>query len=372
MTGFIQRALAAIRSHPAVAQVHEPITASAGISVTIDMKVAMPQQWIADGGSPFGVGSVEPVTFLFSSSFPDRAPTLTLRHDFNRALAHVQPGSIKDGKLHILPFDALKDEKGNYVLESHVVTYAPSATVLDLLRKARSSDPAELNFLGVGGVSYSSKAIAAVDRSPGVADFYGVDPVAFSNLPGSRQEVTSIAGIVPGPSKVLVDATATEANFKLQPLSNYRVVHLAVHGVASPQFPDRAALVLGNSTASGEDGLLQAREIRDLDLHADLVVLSACETGNGKLLGEEGIASLERAFLLAGAKSVIASLWTADDTYTIALMKRLYQHLVGGSDKGTALQQAKLDLLKEFGDQALPIYWAGFTLVGDGSTPVFK
>jgi CHAT domain-containing protein len=279
---------------------------------------------------------------------------------------------IGDGKLHILPFDALKDEKGNYVLESHVVTYAPSATVLDLLRKARSSDPAELNFLGVGGVSYSSKAIAAVDRSPGVADFYGVDPVAFSNLPGSRQEVTSIAGIVPGPSKVLVDATATEANFKLQPLSNYRVVHLAVHGVASPQFPDRAALVLGNSTASREDGLLQAREIRDLDLHADLVVLSACETGNGKLLGEEGIASLERAFLLAGAKSVIASLWTADDTYTIALMKRLYQHLVGGSDKGTALQQAKLDLLKEFGNQALPIYWAGFTLVGDGSTTVFK
>jgi CHAT domain-containing protein len=291
------------------------------------------------------------------------------------ALAIIQSagvGVIADGKLHILPFDALKDEKGNYVLESHVVTYAPSATVLDLLRKARSSDPAELNFLGVGGVSYSSKAIAAVDRSPGVADFYGVDPVAFSNLPGSRQEVTSIAGIVPGPSKVLVDATATEANFKLQPLSNYRVVHLAVHGVASPQFPDRAALVLGNSTASGEDGLLQAREIRDLDLHADLVVLSACETGNGKLLGEEGIASLERAFLLAGAKSVIASLWTADDTYTIALMKRLYQHLVGGSDKGTALQQAKLDLLKEFGNQALPIYWAGFTLVGDGSTTVFK
>jgi CHAT domain-containing protein len=279
---------------------------------------------------------------------------------------------VPDGKLHILPFDALKDAKGKYVLESHVVTYAPSATVLDLLRKDRSSDPADMNFLGVGGVSYTSKANAAVDRGPGVADFFGIDPVAFSNLPGSRQEVTSIAGIVPKPSKVLVDATATEANFKSQDLSAYRVIHLAVHGVASPQFPDRAALVLGNSAASGEDGLLQAREIRDLDLHADLVVLSACETGNGKLLGEEGIASLERAFLLAGAKSVIASLWTADDTYTIALMKRLYQHLVDGSDKGTALQQSKLDLLKEFGDQALPIYWAGFTLVGDGSTPVFK
>jgi CHAT domain-containing protein len=279
---------------------------------------------------------------------------------------------IGDGKLHILPFDALKDAKGKYVLESYVVTYAPSATVLEILRKVRRSDSLELNFLGVGGVTYSSKGIAAVDRGPGTADFFGIDPVAFSNLPGGRQEVTSIAGIVPAPSQVLVDASATEANFKLQALSAYRVIHLAVHGVASPQFPDRAALVLGNSTASGDDGLLQAREIRDLDLHADLVVLSACETGNGKLLGEEGIASLERAFLIAGAKSVIASLWTADDTYTIALMKRLYQHLVDGSDEGAALRQAKLDLLKEFGDQALPIYWAGFTLVGDGSTVVFK
>jgi CHAT domain-containing protein len=279
---------------------------------------------------------------------------------------------VPDGKLHLLPFDGLTDTKGKYVLESRVVTYAPSATVLDLLRKARPTDPAKMSFLGIGGVSYSDSRIAATDRGPASADFFGIDPVAFSNLPGSRQEVTSIASMVPGPSKVLVGATATEASFKMQSLADYRVIHLAVHGVASVQFPDRAALVLGNGSASGEDGLLQAREIRDLDLRADLVVLSACETGSGKLLGEEGIASLERAFLLAGAKSVIASLWTADDTYTIALMNRLYRHLVDGSDKGTALQQAKLDLLKEFGEQALPIYWAGFTLVGDGSTPVFK
>jgi CHAT domain-containing protein len=103
---------------------------------------------------------------------------------------------------------------------------------------------------------------------------------------------------------------------------------------------------------------LQVREIRDLSLRAELVTLSACDTGTGNLLGQEGIASLERAFLLAGAKSVIASLWPADDTFTIALMKRMYQHLADGADKGAALRQAKLDLLKEFGDQALPVYWA--------------
>ena len=81
---------------------------------------------------------------------------------------------------------------------------------------------------------------------------------------------------------------------------------------------------------------------------------------------------MERAFLLAGAKAVIASLWTADDTYTIALMKRLYQHLVDGYDKGSALRQAKIDLLKQFGDQAPPVYWAGFTLIGDSSNPIFR
>jgi CHAT domain-containing protein len=156
------------------------------------------------------------------------------------------------------------------------------------------------------------------------------------------------------------------------PLADFRIIHLAVHGVASTRFPNRAALVLGSAPASGEDGLLQVREIQDLPLSAELVTLSACDTGQGRLLGEEGIASLERAFLLAGAKAVIASRWIVDDTYTIALMKRLYQHLVDGEDKGAALRQAKLDLLKEFGEQALPVYWAGFALTGDGSTALFK
>ena len=191
------------------------------------------------------------------------------------------------------------------------------------------------------------------------------------DLPGSRQEVMSIAGIIGG-TQLLLGANATEAALKSLPLADFRVIHFAVHGVVNTQFPDRAALVLSRSSESAEDGLLQVREIRDLPLNADLVTLSACDSGNGRLLGEEGIASLERAFLLAGAKSVIASLWTADDTYTIVLMKRLYQHLVDGSDNAAALRQAKLDLLREFGDQAFPVFWAGFTLVGDGSTMIFN
>jgi CHAT domain-containing protein len=205
-----------------------------------------------------------------------------------------------------------------------------------------------------------------------VADFFGLDAVKFADIPGTKQEVVSAGSIIRGPKQLLLEADATEAAFKTLPLSEFRIIHLAAHGVASAEFPDRAALVLGSSPASADDGLLQVREIRDLRLRAELVTLSACDTGMGRLLGQEGIASLERAFLLAGAKSVIAGLWPADDTFTVAFMNRLYQHESNGADKGMALRQAKLDVLKEFGNQALPVYWAGFTLVGDGSAAIFK
>src|SRR5207244_11141568 len=179
-------------------------------------------------------------------------------------------------------------------------------------------------------------------------DFFNVKGVAFPDLPGSRQELTAVADTVKGPKQLLLGPNATEAAVKAAARSDYSLIHFAVHGLGNVQFPDRAALVLGSSPGRGEDGLLQVREIRDLPLRADLVVLSACDTGNGRLLGEEGIASLERAFLLAGAKAVIASLWTTDDTYPIGLMRRLYQHLIDRADKGSGLHQAKLDLIQQF------------------------
>ena len=283
---------------------------------------------------------------------------------------------VPDGSLHLLPFDALKTPDEKYVLEKYVVTYTPSATVLHLLRQSRPADRPGMNFLGIGDVIYprptAATSSANIDPENDGPDFFNVNAVTFPDLPGSRQELTAVAGIIKGEKQLLLGPNATEGAFKAAPLSDYSIIHFAVHGLGNAQFPDRAALVLGSSPSRGEDGLLQVREIRDLPLRADLVVLSACDTGNGRLLGEEGIASLERAFLLAGAKAVIASLWTTDDTYTIALMRRLYQHLVAGIDKGLALRQAKADLLQQFGDQALPVYWAGFTLVGDSSTALLN
>jgi hypothetical protein len=122
---------------------------------------------------------------------------------------------VLDGKLNLLLFDALQDSKGRFMLESHVVTYAPSATVLHLLREPRPSSFANRSFLGVGGVVYSSSMASGnggkvpAPSSTNVADFFGVDSVTFPDLPGSTQEVVSAAKIIGGPSQLLLESKAT-------------------------------------------------------------------------------------------------------------------------------------------------------------------
>ncbi len=261
---------------------------------------------------------------------------------------------------------------------AHIVTYAPSATVLYLLRTSHPTHQTTLPFLGVGDVPYEQNSSFETTKSNGSAskaggtsgDLFGATGVKLKYLPGSRQEVIAAGEALGNRSILLLHEKATETAFKSQPLADFQIIHLAVHGVASAKFPDRAALVLESDPASDEDGLLQVREIRNLPLNAELVTLPSCDTGQGRLLGEDGIANLEQAFLLAGAKTVIASLWGADDTYMLALMKHFYLHLVDGQGKGSALRKAKIDLLGEFGERALPFYWAGFTMVGDGSGSV--
>lgn len=103
---------------------------------------------------------------------------------------------------------------------------------------------------------------------------------------------------------------------------------------------------------------------------ADLVTLSACDTGIGKVEGEEGITNLAEAFLVSGGRAVVASLWSADDTFTSDLMKRFSTHLAQGEDKATALRDAKVDLLTKYGDHVSPYYWGAFVLIGDGGSPI--
>jgi CHAT domain-containing protein len=170
---------------------------------------------------------------------------------------------------------------------------------------------------------------------------------------------------------VLEGDEASESVLKSQPLPAFKVIHVAAHAISNQSEPDRAALILFPGSA-GEDGLWQAREIRQSRLNADLVVLYACDTGTGRLTGQEGIMNLARAFLTAGAKSVIASLWSVNDRTTATLMESFYEHLSKGLPVREALRRAQLDFVAAYGDKAHPYYWAGFEVIGDGTRRIAK
>jgi CHAT domain-containing protein/tetratricopeptide (TPR) repeat protein len=284
---------------------------------------------------------------------------------------------VPDGILHFLPFDALHDSERTVVAESWTVNYVPAATILKVLRSEDDARQTPRAFLGVGDAAYQNQG--KISRKVGKPqDFRGRLRRGFSDvfgtplydLPRTREEVLEVSKIAGSDAVVLLGADATETKFKAQPLAEFQVVHLAVHGFADTEFPERSALVLGLDPSSEDDGLLQVREILRLHFHADLVTLSACDTGIGRLQGEEGITNLPEGFLVSGAKAVVVSLWSADDTYTLALMTRFYTHIAEGRDKAAALQLAKLDILAEYGAQTPPYYWDAFVLVGDGGSPV--
>jgi len=282
-----------------------------------------------------------------------------------------------DGVLNLLPFEALRDDTGEYLLKSHIISYMPSGTVLDVLSRVERHERAPRPFLGIGDVAYENQGGAGSRLPPpttvpgrilrGMADLSGME---LHDLPQTREEVEEIGKIVGRDAVMLLGKDATETAFKKQPLDQFRVLHLAVHGFTDTQYPERSALVLGTDPKSGDDGLLQVREIVRLRLNADLTTLSACDTGVGKLQGQEGVSNLVEAFLVAGSKSVVASLWSADDTFASALMDRFYQRLSVGEDTSSALRNAKLDLLAKYGDQVSPFYWAAFVAVGETSTPI--
>jgi CHAT domain-containing protein len=284
---------------------------------------------------------------------------------------------VPDGILNLLPFDALRDSTGAFLLETRTISYAPASTVLAVLRNTKRAQSAQHSFLGVGDVSYQNQGHVSskIDKPTtiklrllrGFSDALGTP---LYDLPQTREEVVRVSNIVGKDGVVLLGSNATETAFKSEPLADFKIVHIAAHGFADTQFPERSGLVLGVDPASHDDGLLQVREIIRLRFNADLVTLSACNTGLGKLQGEEGVTNLVEAFLVSGAKAVVASLWSADDTYTAALMERFYTHIASGQDKAGALRQAKLDLLARYGRQVPAYYWGAFVLVGDGGSPI--
>jgi len=273
---------------------------------------------------------------------------------------------VPDGKLHLLPFSALVNS-GQYVVDSHLVTVAPSGTVLNMLRH-RSDQVIRDDLPYVGVAAWISKAppntlLARVHRA-----ISGPERSQLVALPESRHEVETIATNLPKPSTILLGDHATETNFKQLPLSQYNVIHLALHGYVDPEIPDRSALVFAPENPPRNDGLLQVREIRNLRLNADLVTLSACDTGVGPV-GEEGAENIVNAFFEAGAQSVVSTLWELEDHSTAQLMTSFYEHLGRREGKAEALRQAQLVMLKA---GSPPYFWAGFQLDGEPSGSLFS
>lgn len=274
-----------------------------------------------------------------------------------------------DGPLFLIPFEALLASPAQggsykdlaYLIREHAISYVPSASVLDGLREPRPSPVADAappkRLVAFGDPVYPAAELASAPlRSP-------ASPGSAAELPGSGREVRAIADLYPAADvELYLRERATEENVKANPLiQSARRIHFATHAFVDEARPQLSGLVLTRGPGSRQDGLLQVYEIFNLRLNADLVALSACETALGERVTGEGMVGLTRAFLYAGARSLLVSLWPVSDRSTPELMTAFYRYL-GDETKAEALRQAKLERIRG-GDE--PYRWAPFILAGD-------
>ncbi len=282
--------------------------------------------------------------------------------------SHIETANlivVPDGEFNYVSFAALVDTQNRYLVESRSVDYAPSGTVLALLRRRCERRKREL--LAVGNVAYGEEA-EPVQHGLFFRGLESLTRRTLQSLPATEEEVRSVAGTLSDFTEVvLAGRTATESNFKREAAKGPDVIHLALHAFADKSYPDRAGLVFA-ADDSGEDGVLQVREIRRLPLaHTSLVTLSACDTSAGRVEGEEGVSSIVSAFLYAGSRTALSSFWSIEDSSTSELMKLFYGSLARGNSKSAALRSAQLELLRRGGETKSPFFWAAFGLLGDGS-----
>jgi len=260
---------------------------------------------------------------------------------------------IPDEFLWTLPFQALTTASGNYFIEEYSLFYAPSFSALSEMGLRRRQQSTKESLIAFGNPVIASDEKLKQDLHP---------------LPEAKAEVAALAAAVRTPLKrVLVGRLAEEKTFKaLAP--QYATIHLATHGVLDNRDPLDSYLLLTKTDGDPEnDGLLRAREIMDMHLNADLAVLSACETANGRMSPGEGVIGMSWAFFVAGARSVVVSQWRVNSSSTSQLMKNFYEALArqndpNSRDKSQALREASLRLLKDRRYRH-PFYWAGFVLV---------
>ena len=268
---------------------------------------------------------------------------------------------VPDGSLHYLPFETLM-EGTHFWGEFHDMTYAPSASSLAELAVRSRSGKRELLAFGDPNVRLNAPDASAPKIVRGIDERRGMK---FTPLPNTRQEVEGIASLYPiSLRKTYLGSGATKSALKTETLSAYRKIHFATHALVDDENPARSGIVL--SPEGAEDGVLRLHEILALDLNADLVVLSACQTGLGKLVRGEGLQGLSKAFLYAGASRVVVSLWQVNDVATSALMQAFYRKMNAGLKPSRALREAKVEMMRSgIPGYQHPYYWAPFVLLGE-------
>ncbi|HEV2855887.1 MAG TPA: CHAT domain-containing protein [Thermoanaerobaculia bacterium] len=276
---------------------------------------------------------------------------------------------VPDGALYYIPFEALLTEGGDrpdrelpYLLRRYSIAYIPSASVLAGLREPRQ-DPLPEERKQVAAFAPFAKpgreTLAAGNLRVAASSPEG----SFAPLPGSLREVSGIAALYPGAALSFIGDQADEHTILSDPaVAAARRLHFATHAEIDEIYPESSALVFAEQ--GGEYGLLQAREIFNLKLSADLAVLSACQTALGKEVTGEGLMGLTRAFFYAGIPSLVVSLWNVVDGPTPDLMLDFYKDLDQLKNKARALQSAKLSVIGH-GTYSHPSYWAPFILLGE-------
>jgi CHAT domain-containing protein len=277
-----------------------------------------------------------------------------------------------------LPFQALLSRSNKYVLEDHALSYAPSLSVLrEIKRKAATrgsansdtyvtkvsatASPTLPQLLALGNPSLSGQSASGLSFTRGEE--------SFDSLPQAETEVKTIGEIYGAEkSTILIGKAAREETFKAT-ASQYPVLHFAAHGVLDDVNPLYSRLLLATES-DREDGFLEAREIMKLDLHADLAVLSACQTARGRVGSGEGLIGMSWALFIAGTSTTVASQWKVDSASTARLMIDFHHNLQ--SEKGSlrsgaaeALRKAAIKLMDD-PKYRHPFFWSGFVVVGNG------
>ena len=252
---------------------------------------------------------------------------------------------IPQDVLFLVPFAALQSSDGTFLIERHTILIAPSVQVLELSGRAeRSSEHPAADAVIVGNPK--------MPRMPGIT---GRLAETLDRLPGAEQEARVIARLLKTQPIIGEQATKTAVVSRMPAAA---IIHLATHGLLDDIGGNFSAIALAPDKDDG--GWLTSRETLALRLNADLVVLSACDTGRGKLSGD-GVVGLSRSFIAAGAASVVVSLWQVSDAATLVLMTAFYDNLQKGQDKAQALRQAMLRTRMQHLD---PREWSAFMLFG--------